>query len=57
MMIKTMLLLIKKIVLLFLVNNIIFWYQNADLLKILVFIFFDKTYLQKPHFVTIKYIK
>ena len=30
--------------------------QNPDLLKIFVFIFFDKTYLQKPHCVTIENI-
>ena len=29
---------------------------NADLTKISVFIFFDKTYLQKPHCIMIEYI-
>ena len=29
--------------------TIIFWHQNADLLKKSVFIFFDKTSLQKAH--------
>ena len=44
-MIKTMFLLIKNIFLLLLVNNnYYFLLPNADLLKISVFIFFDKTY-------------
>ena len=43
--------------LLFIVNyNYYFLLANADLLKISVFIFFDKTYLQKPHCVMIKNI-
>ena len=45
-MIKKILLTI-KLFLLFLVNNN-YLLANADLLKISIFIFFDKTYLQKP---------
>ena len=40
----------KSFLLLILVNNnYCFLLANADLLKISVFIFFDRTYLQKPH--------
>ena len=31
-----------------------FLLANADLLKISVFVFFDKTYLQKPHCIMIE---
>ena len=49
-MIKTMLLLVIFLLLIFLVNNNYYFLKpNADLLKISVFNFFDKTYLQKPH--------
>ena len=37
-------------------NNYYFLLANADLLKISVFIFFDKTYLQKPHCIMIQNI-
>ena len=41
--------------LLFLVNNnYYFLLANADLLKTSVFIFVDKTYLQKPHCVMVE---
>ena len=37
-------------------NNYYFLLANADLLKISIFIFFDKTYLQKPHYIMIENI-
>ena len=47
----------KKIFLLVLVNNkYYFLLTNADLLKMSVFIFFVKTYLQKPHCIMIENI-
>ena len=47
----------KKIFLLFLVNNnYYFLLANADLQKISAFVFFDKTYIQKPHCVMIENI-
>ena len=38
------------------IMTINFLLTNADLLNISVFIFFDKTYLQKPHGITIENI-
>ena len=38
------------------ITTINFLLANADLIKISVFVFFDKTYLQKPHWIMIENI-